>query len=109
MSFDRCQVCLFTKKSNCSNSHLLNLGMFFWGFFFFFFLAFFIIIKQKINSSVLHWVSVIELLLFWGVFATSFNPVAPTAMMKVLTRISTVEAGKVSRILDADDKLDFYV
>lgn len=51
----------------------------------------------------------IELLLFWGVFATSFNPVAPTAMMKVLTRISTVEAGKVSRILDADDKLDFYV
>lgn len=26
----------------------------------------------------------------------SFNPVAPTAMMKVLTRISTAEAGKVS-------------
>lgn len=51
----------------------------------------------------------IELLLFCGVFAASFNPVAPTAMMKVLTRISTVEAGKVSRILDVDDTFDFYV
>lgn len=42
-------------------------------------------------------------------FLSSFNPVAPTAMMKVLTRISTVEAGKVKRHPGAGDTFDFHV
>lgn len=42
-------------------------------------------------------------------FLSSFNPVAPTAMMKVLTRISAVEAGKVKRRPGAGDIFDFYL
>lgn len=42
-------------------------------------------------------------------FLSSFNPVAPTAMMKVLTRISAVEAGKVNRRAGAGDTFGFYL
>ena len=34
---------------------------------------------------------------------SSFNPVAPTTMMKVLSRISTLEAGKVKGSLAVDE------